>query len=223
MGLDFDIGSSQTFHRQIAIGFVGATRGFENGLDSQMFGREPTDFALTVDGRTEPYVIIGIESFDENAEIPLHVFADINRNMTFSVDEQTGLDNQKIYLNDYQEGFYYEIQDTPKEIAVNAGTYQSRFTVSFKIPASLSAEENNLLNEVTIFHDANSKEVVVKSSSVLIEKVEVYNLLGQDVLLHENSTKIARIAVSSEHLKNGVYIVKVKTDKGILNKKIVIE
>ncbi|MEQ6123854.1 beta-propeller fold lactonase family protein [Pseudotenacibaculum sp. MALMAid0570] len=224
IGLEFDVNASKTFHRQLAIGFVGATRGFENGLDSQMFGREPTDFSLTVENKSEPYVIIGVEDFTNDAEIPLHVFLDINRSVSFSVDSQTNFpEGQKIYLIDYQEGMYYEIQDTPKQLSLDAGTYLSRFTITFKIPASLSTNNESLTDEISIFNDSSLKQIVVKSLNLSINKIEVYNLLGQKVIEDINVNSLVEIKIPSDNLKPAVYIVNIKTEKGSLNKKIVVE
>ena len=222
LGLEFDINASETFHRQIAVGFVGATRNFENGLDAQMFGRQPTDFSLVVNDRPENYVIIGIEDFSTNAEIPLHVFLDTTRDVTFSMDFQEGLDNQKVYLIDNDEAKYYEIQDTPILLNVNAGSYLDRFYISFKIPAALSTDEFGLDNEVTIFHDENSKQVIIKSETVFLENVKVYNVLGQQVLDFENSDTLKNIHLSTQQLESAIYIVNVKTEKGMLTKKIII-
>lgn len=222
LGLEFDINVSETFHRQIAIGFVGATRNFENGLDAQMFGRQPTDFSLTVDDRPENYVIIGVEDFSIDAEIPLHVFLDSTRDVTFSVDSKDGLEEQKIYLIDNDEAKYYEIQDSPILLNVNAGTYVNRFYIAFKIPAALSTDDFGLDNEVTIFHDQNSKQVLIKSETVLLENVKIYNVLGQQVLGYKNSDSLSNIQLSSQQLEFAIYIVNVKTERGMVTKKIII-
>lgn len=223
IGLEFDVDATRTFHRQLAIGFVGATRNFENGLDSQMFGVEPTDFSLSVDDRTGSYVIIGVEDFSVDAEIPLQVFLDINRILTFSVDSQIGLDGQEVYLKDDLTGNYYEISTTSQQLNVNAGTYSNRFSITFKNPATLSNDDDLLQNDITVFHDSNSKEVIVKSLSTQIQSVFIYNILGQLTHRYENKDLSQKIAISSQHLDRSVYIVKVKTEKGNLNKKIVID
>lgn len=223
LGLEFDINGTNTFHRQLAIGFVGGTRGFENGFDSQMFSLQPTDFSLTVNERSDPFVIIGIEEFSQDAEIPLHVFLDIGRSVTFSVDSQTGLDSQKIYLIDYEEGMYYEIQDTPKQLSLSAGNHLDRLTITFKIPAALSTDDFNLKNEINIFSDSSSKEIIIKSTSTELETVNIYNILGQHIMRYQNDDFLSNIKLTSDHLKPGIYIVEVKTEKGSINKKILIE
>lgn len=223
LGMDFQVAADQNFHRQIAVGFVGATRYFENGLDSQMFGREASDFAFTVEDRSEPYVIIGIESFSEEAEIPLNVFLDINRDVTFSVDEQTGLDGQEIYLIDYQEAVYYPIHDAPKQLTLDAGTYLDRFTITFEIPDVLSTGDEILANDIAVFHDGNLKQLVIKSPSIPFQNLEVYNLLGEKLIGYNNKEQLTEIQLSSNALAPSVYIIRVKTERGVVNKKIVVD
>jgi hypothetical protein len=221
LGMEFEVNPAQTFHRQIAVGFVGATRNFENGLDSQMFGREPSDMAFSVDDRTADYAIIGIEDFSVTAEIPLHVYLDANRDVTFSVDE-TDLSGQKIYLNDYEEGLFYEIQDTPQQLSVNSGSYLDRFTISFQIPAALSADEFALSNQIQIYNNSNSQLLTIKSNDLILQHIQVFDLLGKEILHHENADHIQEIQLPSGSLKSGIYIVHVKTHQGVLNKKIII-
>jgi 6-phosphogluconolactonase (cycloisomerase 2 family) len=222
LGMEFEVDATQTFYRQIAVGFVGATRNFEDGLDAQMFGREPTDFAFTVEDRTGPYVIIGIEDFSTSAEIPLQVYLDSNRDVTFSVD-QTDLGTQKIYLNDYQEGISHEIHETAQQLSINTGTYLDRFTISFQIPASLGTDDLGLSNNLRIFNETVTELLTVESESLLLEEVIVFNILGQQVLNQKSETTTSQIQLKSSEMKAGIYIVQVKTDRGILNKKIVIE
>jgi hypothetical protein len=223
LGMEFDVNSSQSYHRQVAIGFVGGTRDFENGLDSRMFGSEATDFGLTVNNETALFSIIGIESFSEDMdEIPFQVYADINRNLTFSVDSQTGLDQQKIYLNDYQEGIYYEIQDAPQQININAGTYADRFTVSFKIPEALSTDDE-LLKNLLIYYNSDSKEIIVQSGTRDIKSVKVFSILGQEIKAWTVKNDQSEFRYEIQGLKTGVYIVDVFSEQGKISKKIFIE
>lgn len=223
LGLDFDVDAEKTFHRKIAAAFVGGTNAYENGMDSKIFEPEPTDYGFIVEDQSEPFAIIGIESFNIDIEIPLYVYLDIDRNMTFSIDEQTGLDGQEVYLVDYQEGAYYPIHEESVQLDIDAGDYRDRFTITFKIPPSLSLGEEFLANNVSIFHDGNRKQVVIKSESITIEEIEVYNLLGEKVMVHSNDTSLPEVRLVSNKLSTAIYVIKVKTDQGTLHKKIVVD
>jgi hypothetical protein len=179
--------------------------------------------ALTVDNRTENYVIIGIESFDINAEIPLKVSLDIGRNITFSVDEKSGFGDQEIYLIDYQEGEYYPIHNNSIELTVDAGTYADRFVIGFKIPAALSLGNGLLLDTIAVFHDSDNRNIVVKSENTSLEKIEIINLLGKRISVYSNLENSNRIELSSNGLSSAIYLIRIKTNEGFFHKKIVID
>ena len=66
-----------------------------------------------------------------------------------------------------------------------------------------------------------AKDIVTIQSSFKVREIEVYNALGQVVLRKQGNQNIETIDVSS--LQSGTYIVRIKTQRGFANKKILIE
>jgi hypothetical protein len=66
-----------------------------------------------------------------------------------------------------------------------------------------------------------AKDIVTIQSSFKVREIEIHNALGQVVLRKEGSQNIETIDVSN--LQSGAYIVRIKTQRGFANKKIVIE
>jgi hypothetical protein len=58
-------------------------------------------------------------------------------------------------------------------------------------------------------------------SSFKVREIEIHNVLGQVVLRKESNQNIETIDVSN--LQSGTYIVRIKTQRGFANKKILIE
>jgi hypothetical protein len=58
-------------------------------------------------------------------------------------------------------------------------------------------------------------------SSFKIREIEIHNSLGQVVLRKEGSQNIETIDIS--HLESGIYIVRIKTQRGFANKKVIIQ
>jgi len=222
LGMEFDIGNGVNFHRQVAVGFVGATRSFENGLDSKMLGLKKTDLSLFVQDNSEPYVIIGIEYFSEDAIIPIRVDLDIDREVSFSLDQFNGMQNQQVHLVDYETGTFYDIHTGPKEIQINKGSYSDRFAVCFKRPNSLSDGNELVFDDVSVFHDANAKEFVIKTKDTSIDCIKIYNLLGQQVMAYENKKFLEKIRLSSEGISPAVYIIRLVSKKGVLTRKLIV-
>ena len=66
-----------------------------------------------------------------------------------------------------------------------------------------------------------ASDIVTVQSSFKIREMEIHNALGQVVLRKQGSQNIETIDVSN--LQSGAYIVRIKTQRGFANKKILIE
>ena len=82
------------------------------------------------------------------------------------------------------------------------------------------------LSEMNISHLVSlspnpANDVVTVQSSFKIREIEIHNTLGQVVLRKEGSQNIETLDVSI--LESGVYVVRIKTQRGFANKKILIE
>ncbi len=66
-----------------------------------------------------------------------------------------------------------------------------------------------------------ASDVVTVQSSFKIREIEIHNSLGQVVLRKEGSQNIETIDVSM--LESGVYVVRIKTQRGFANKKLIIK
>jgi hypothetical protein len=66
-----------------------------------------------------------------------------------------------------------------------------------------------------------AKDIVTVQSSFKVREIEIHNALGQVVLRKEGNQNIETIDVSN--LQSGTYIVRIKTQRGFANKKILIE
>jgi hypothetical protein len=66
-----------------------------------------------------------------------------------------------------------------------------------------------------------AKDIVTIQSSFKVKEIEIHNALGQVVLRKEGNQNIETIDVSN--LQSGAYIVRIKTQRGFANKKILIE
>jgi hypothetical protein len=74
------------------------------------------------------------------------------------------------------------------------------------------------------FNNKNRKIVIVKEEPMQINKVKLFEINGRKVQqwnLQKQKEKI-KLKVRN-NVKSGIYVVKVITNKGIINKKILIE
>ncbi|MCL7765390.1 T9SS type A sorting domain-containing protein, partial [Polaribacter sp. Z014] len=104
-------------------------------------------------------------------------------------------------------------------------TYTDRFVLAFKEATVLGLDEDTLTADTNIYADnENHKIVISKNNEVQINKVELYDILGKKVRLWEMKEQKTTYQLDiNKQIPTGVYIVKMNTNKGTINKKVVIE
>ena len=225
IGFEFDLPENDEYKRQLAIAFRGLTNNFEKGFDAEMFDRQPSDLALKIEGRTEPFVITGIDYLDETMRLPLELYLDVNREVTFSLE---GIENMSatVYLEDALDGRHYNLSEGSVNLTLDAGDYSDRFFIAFidQEAVALSTEDSTFLSGYQVFYAPDLEEITIqKQNEGILKKVKVYNLLGQEVLEYEaeNPSDI-QFTIPTDTLKSALYIVRVQTEEGWFSKKLVI-
>lgn len=218
LGFQFDL-DGDIYHRQVSIGFRGLTNNHESGYDAEMWDYKSSDLALKIDDRTAPYAIAGIEDFNNSLEIPLMLRLDQERAVTFLVDETEQLTTD-IYIKDAVTNFYYNITNSSQEITMPAGTYNDRFFITFD-NGTLSNDDPILDSQLLVY--TKNEELIVQSNTLEILNVSTYSMLGQELEQYKNNALLkGEVILPIEKYATGVYILKIKTNKGIVSKKIVI-
>ncbi|WP_299013529.1 beta-propeller fold lactonase family protein [uncultured Polaribacter sp.] len=216
IGFEFLL-ENETFHRQLAIGFRGLTNKFENGFDAVMWDYKPTDIALKVEDSQAPFVITGIEDFNIDLQIPITLKSDLDRAVTFKIDE-SNLDADT-YLYDSFTETYHLLNNKDVKINIASGTFDDRFFITFK-SETLSLTKD-ILDKSTIY---NLNELLtVKVFKDAIETVEIFNAIGQKIKYNTTRESLKEKIIATNNFKTGIYFVKVKTGKNIISKKIIIE
>jgi hypothetical protein len=109
---------------------------------------------------------------------------------------------------------------------VGLGFYSSDFNSDNNNEDNDDGGDDSGLSDLNISHLVSlspnpAKDIVTVQSSFKVREIEIHNALGQVVLRKQGSQNIETIDVSN--LQSGTYIVRIKTQRGFANKKIVIE
>lgn len=81
---------------------------------------------------------------------------------------------------------------------------------------------NNVdVNSLSYVYPNPAKDQITFASSFNMERVEIFNMLGQKV--YENKVNGIATTVDVSNLNNGTYMVKIFTEAGLATKKIVVE
>ena len=103
---------------------------------------------------------------------------------------------------------------------LSSGTYLERFTIVFS-ESSLNIANHNLVNnDVSVYTDHLSNELILENNlNLSIKKVVVYNILGQSIKTWDNLGKDLEIRLKTI-VPKAIYIVKIDTENGQTIKKI---
>jgi len=173
-------------------------------------------------------IILGAPSFNVNSglvkvysisselalfEVVEDIFGNVNgENITAiqlnSIEGVSGAIEGVNYTTGLQNGTFVDPNNpTPAEI---------QFIIN-QVNNALSIEDNELLNFNLYPNPTKNQFTIQLNKSSILEKVTIYNTLGQLVLTSENSV------VDTSKLASGSYIIEITTNNGKASKKLIIE
>tara|TARA_R110000868_G_scaffold264879_1_gene523495 strand:- start:782 stop:5602 length:4821 start_codon:yes stop_codon:yes gene_type:complete len=222
--LGFD--SNNTAHRQVLLGFMDekATIEMDYGYDGLNFDEYPNDMYFMC-GENQ-LVIQGVSSFDKNSSYPIGVKADTIGKVKFMIDGLENFDSsQPIYIHDNEDDTYHNIRIKEFEVNLPKGENNSRFSLRFIDKNKKEETVTNTNNEITVAFLNNSKILQINNNA-LEEKVlnaTLYNMNGQTISKWEIKNQGQQnIQLPVKKISSGIYIVKIKTSDGEINKKIIV-
>ncbi|MDX6747466.1 ice-binding family protein [Polaribacter sp. PL03] len=225
LGMNFtnDIGSS--LHRQIGISFHQSNSFvFNKGYDSEMYDLGNTDIYWKFPNNEIPYVIAGVQEITNNLEVPLNIIMAYDGSVSIMIDEKRYI-NQNIFIKDKITGKIQKINNSYATFQLEKGTYTNRFVLSFTEDKTLSNEDLYTPNtSLKVFLDNNKNIVIHKNGELNIKGVELFSILGKKIemwIIKEQKSSF-QLKIKPE-LLSGIYIIRVTTNNGKINKKIIFE
>ncbi|HNR18841.1 MAG TPA: T9SS type A sorting domain-containing protein [Bacteroidia bacterium] len=80
---------------------------------------------------------------------------------------------------------------------------------------------NNLINlnsAVLVYPNPSKDKINIKSNKLVIENAELINAMGK--VLTQTKAEANAVEVNLQNITSGIYVLRIKTDKGVVNKKI---
>jgi hypothetical protein len=224
MKISLKLNSAGTYERELfVVADESATSGYDSDFDTEIDNIQAEDMYWLIN--SGKYVDQGINEINEETIIPIGLHTDINGFNTISIHKLENIPNtMKIFVYDNVLGEYHSIKEGPYEVYLNAGVYLNRFQIVFSQPETLSTSEfQTKENQLDIRFDYATDNIeIVNNSSVNIEDINVYSLLGQSVYKSNRSNVNNRISINTNAMSTGTYIVIVRTKNGINSKKILV-
>lgn len=116
---------------------------------------------------------------------------------------------------------YIYFQDAWVDITTMFTTFDADFMLFPIVDGSVNGLNNVDVNSLTYVYPNPAKDQVMLASSFNMDKVEIFNMIGQKV--YENSVNGISTTVNVADFTPGTYVVKMFTEAGLATKKIVVE
>jgi len=207
--------------------FDNATTGFDNGYDGKLFSGVAQPFAvytnLVAESEGKKYQVQSLPNSDyENMVIPVGTSADTSKEITFTAEALNLPTGLKVFLEDRNNNIFTCLDEgnATYKVTVDAGNTDGRFYLHTKTSSLLSLD-TDLLNSVNIYQ-TSTRNLKITGLQKAETTVSLFNLLGKQLMT--TSFDGANVNnISLPRLATGVYVVKLQTKTGKLNKKIILE
>ncbi|MBV7270173.1 LamG-like jellyroll fold domain-containing protein, partial [Winogradskyella luteola] len=222
-----DFISPENAIRHIVIGFMdndSATDGIDYGYDGINQDHFPNDMSFNIEG--EKFVIQGVSTFDDTKSYPLDIDLASGGNIEIALHALENFeDTIDVLIFDALNGSYTRINDANFQKHLETGNYSNRFYLVFQEDNSLSTIEEEL-DRVMVNYLQSTNEIYVNLPlSMQVKQMALINILGQTVRnWNANSLPTSNtFKIPVEKVSEGNYILKVETNKGTLNKKLIVK
>ncbi|WP_205860454.1 T9SS type A sorting domain-containing protein, partial [Polaribacter sp. 11A2H] len=225
LGFEYKNTDDLLLHNQIAISFQESNSfAYDKGYDSEAYEIGKTDMYWKFSNDYRKYVIAGVQSISNELEVPLEVIMDYSGKVNIMVDEIQNV-SRDIYITDKLTGTSYSVKNGKTTLTLDKGLYTNRFVLAFTPSNTLDLEDEILAAYTNIYADNKNNQIVISiNNEIEINKVELFDILGKKVSLWniKEQKETYQLGIKKQ-LPTGIYIVKMDTDKGTINKKVVIE
>lgn len=203
------------------------TNEFDNGYDASKFTGVATSFGLHTAQLSDDTKKLGrqVLSIDEleNLVVPVGVKAPAGQEITFSAEAMNLPQGIQVFLEDRENNTITRLDEsntTYKVTLSEALDGIDRFFLHTKTSGVLGTDDMALQN-VHIFK-TNNATLKILGLDAGNANLQLFNILGKQVLNSSFQSK-GTSEISLPKLATGIYIVKLQSENGSLNKKIVLE
>jgi hypothetical protein len=200
-------------YKQTLIGYIsGASNDFDQDFDGVSFdGNSFIDFysinnakKLTIQGRALPFI--------EADMVPLGYRTTLEGDFTISINKADGkLSAQQVFLEDKELNVVHELSAADYTFTTKKGTFNERFVIKYTNRTLGNDTFEKLDENVAVI--VQNKIIRIQSVDENIEKVYVYNLLGQQLHIEEKVAD-SQLSIDASSMSHQVVLVKILLQNG---------
>jgi hypothetical protein len=198
-----------------------STDGVDRAMDAASYNDGPANNYFVIDGNE---YIVEVMPFDIDKKIPIGFRNSKEANYKITVNEMSNIPEvTEVYLHDKTTDLYHDIKNSFYDLTLPAGTYNTRFEITFK---NGTLRLDDPINEnFTVRQDNLNKKLTVSNSLLLdLTSCSLYDVVGRLVFTKTKLGTNSFYTFETSDLSNGIYIVKLSTnDKIELSQKIIVK
>lgn len=204
--------SDEQINQMLVAYFDGATVGIDNNIDGKYFNDCAT--ALTSIINDEEYSIQGRPRFAVTDSVDLSFKTELSGSYSIALDSFDGLfeNGQEVYLVDKFMGTETNLKTHTYPFMAGVGVDKTRF--SLKYQKTLKVDETTI-SENSLKISSKKGDLLVNSTFVPMNSIEVYDLLGK-LIAEQKNIKTTKALLKGVLADNQVFIVKVLLENNTL-------
>jgi len=212
------------FTKEMVVAFnTNATDGYDLGKDAKSpVNNLANDTYFPLDGKNE-YVISTLP-FDIEKRIPIALKCNSRASFKITVGSLINFDlAENIFIHDKLTGTYHDIKNGYYDVTIDSES-KDRFEITFKNP-SLTTADAEVLKSFTVFQNNETNELVISNAQLIdMKSCYVYDILGKVIFSKEKLGSNDQYVFPTNSLRDGVYIVKLKTSNNLeVSKKVIVK
>ncbi|WP_338762181.1 M43 family zinc metalloprotease [Bernardetia sp. ABR2-2B] len=158
--------------------------------------------------------------FDEVQAVPNQFFVSVEL-------EYESLNTFTIFTEKKEEGKGWERKSNGDWLsyAANRGqNYSNAISVILSPDEVLGTDDKNLNDLVNLYPNPNKGSFSLETQNLRVESIEIYNSIGQIIYQKDvPNTFISNFDINLKRPSNGMYLVRIQTQKGIITQKLIIQ
>jgi hypothetical protein len=201
-------------------------------LNNDMVGNQPEDEKWEVSLRWYTNSL----DITEKAEHALNTYTNVKPIRT-DFSNSSGSDSYAYYLKNYKVNFAIEQFFSPYYHSVNDLTEYLNFEycrqiarmnfvlldyyAGINLPLSIKPNANRFEHQIDVFPNPAKDVIRIHNyNDIIISQIDIYDITGRLMLSESGITQQQNI-IRLDNLTNGIYFLRILTDKGVVNKKII--
>lgn len=198
-----------------------STDGVDRAMDAASPNDGPANNYFVIDN--DEY-IIQVMPFDIDKKIPIGFRNYAEANYKITVNEMLNIPEvTEVYLHDKTTDLYHDIKNSFYDLTLPAGTYDTRYEITFK-NGTLGVVEAENKDFVVRQDNANKSLVISNPLQLNLFTCSLYDVVGRLIFTKTKLGTDAAYTFSTSDLSNGIYIVKLSTnEKTGMGQKIIVK